>query len=297
MSLRPSELAGSFYPSSADACRAAMQGHPPLSAPEGSVQGALVPHGGWRYAGRILIGTLRTAAARCPDPNLLVVLGGHLDPGEPVRIFIEGDWDSPLGPVPTPTALAESLAMALSAEPETAEEYYDDNAVEVLMPVLAGLWPRVPALTVGVPPDADTGSLAIELRDQIRVRGYERPFVIGSVDLTHYGPDHRFRPHGGGPEAHRWALEENDRALLARLLRLDHHGVAFHGPRERNTCSAGSAAVATALAKKWGATSGVCLAQSSSWLEDGCPEDSRSFVGYAGVLFGAFQNSPTMTPK
>lgn len=288
--LRPAELAGGWYPARPDACRAALAGYPPLDAPPGEAVGAIVPHGGWRYAGRVMVGTLRALAARSMPADLLVVLGGHLEPGSPPRVFIEGGWSTPVGPVPTPRPLAEALAMALSAEPETPEAYYDDNAVEVLMPALAHLWPEVPTLVVGVPPDFDPGSLAMEVRDLARDRGFARPRVVGSVDLTHYGPDHRFRPRGAGPEAHRWAMEDNDAGLIARMSRLDAHGVAFHGPRERNTCSAGAAAAALMLAKKWGAAEGRCLAHTTSWLEDGKPADSRSFVGYAGLLLGRFED-------
>lgn len=281
--LRPAELAGAYYPDTAAACRAALDGWPALEADATRAVGAIVPHGGWRYAGRILGGTLKALAARSA-PDLLVVLGGHLEATEPPRVFIEGDWSTPLGPVPTPTRLAEDLAMALSAEPETAEEYYDDNAVEVLMPAIAGLFRGCPALVVGVPPDADPGPIAEEIRALAAARGYAAPGVVGSIDLTHYGPDHRFRPRGGGPEAHRWVLEDNDAALLAHVADLDAHRVAWEGPRRRNTCSAGAAAVALALARKLGAGRGQILAHSTSWLEDDRPAGVASFVGYAGVL-------------
>lgn len=248
--------------------------------------GALVPHGGWRYSGRILAGTLRALAAARPNPDLLVVLGGHLDPGDPLRVFIEGRWATPLGPVPTPVALAESVAMAQSAEPETAEEYYDDSAVEVLMPALRYCWPDVSALVVGVPPDVDPGTLAREIHAEAEHRDYRAALVLGSVDLTHYGPDHCYRPRGHGEAAHSWVMEDNDAALLEHACRLEAHKVAWEGPRRRNTCSPGAAATALLLAKKLGATEGHVLAQSTSHLEGGEPRAPTSFVGYAGVLLG-----------
>lgn len=285
--LRPAELSGRYYPATAEDCRAALDAFAPLSAPPGQWVGAIVPHGGWRYAGRIAAGTLRAFAAAGRDPDLLVLVGGHLEPKEPPRVFLQGDWSTPLGPVPTPVPLAEGVAMALSAEPETAEEYYDDNAIEVLMPMVRAFFPGVPALVVGVPPDVDPGPVAREIALQAEARGYARVGVIGSVDLTHYGPDYGFRPRGSGAEAHRWVLEENDAALIARIEALDAHKVLWEGPRNRSTCSAGAAGVALLLAKKLGATSGVCLARSTSYLEASAPEaEPRSFIGYAGVLLG-----------
>lgn len=288
-SLRPAELAGTYYPSTEHACRTTLEGYPPLAGPDGQALAALVPHGGWRYAGRLTAGTLQALRDRTESPDLLVVVGGHLEPDDPVRILIEGDWDTPLGVVPNPQALAEAVAIPLSAEPETAEEYYDDNAVEVLMPMLRWLWPEVPALVVGVAPNADPGPIAREIAEQCSSFGFARPRVVGSVDLTHYGPDYRFRPRGSGPTAHRWVLEENDRSLVARFETLDTHAIVWEGTRNRSTCSPGAAAVTVALAKKLGATEGRCLARSTSWLESGEKEPARSFIGYAGVLFGTFK--------
>ncbi|MBX2811731.1 MAG: AmmeMemoRadiSam system protein B [Myxococcales bacterium] len=287
-SLRPAELAGSHYPQAEAECRDQLNGWPPLAplTPFASAVGCIIPHGGWRYAGRIATGTLKTLQNYKQRTELNVVIGGHLEPGDPVRVFIEGDWETPLGAVPTPTSLAETIAIGLSAEPETAEEYYDDNAVEVLMPILKHLWPNTPALVIGVPPDAPIGVVAQEITKQLKSHQVTSAVVIGSVDLTHYGPDYRFRPQGSGPAAYRWVLKENDASLLRHLEKLDAHAIAWEGPRKRNTCSAGAAATTAALAKKWQADRGQCLVHSTSWDEDNQPSDMHSYIGYAGVLFG-----------
>ena len=156
------------------------------------------------------------------------------------------------------------------------------------MPMIRHFWPGIPSLVLGAPPDVDPGSVARELAAQTMDRGFLCPSVIGSCDLTHYGPDHRFRPRGRGLEAHRWVMEDNDAALIRHFEALNAHRVIWDGPRRRNTCSAGAAGVALALAKAWGASEARCLAQSSSWLEAGRSDDVDSFVGYAGLVLGAF---------
>lgn len=283
--LRPAELAGTWYPRDASACRAALEATPALSSQARWAFGAVVPHGGWRYAARISGGTLARLAQLRPEPDLIVALGGHLEAREAPRLFIEGDWSTPLGRVPTPQALAEVLAMVLSAEPESWEEYYDDNALEVLMPMFRYFWPDVPVLTLGVPPDLDGPPVAREIAKAASQAGFSEPLVVGSVDLTHYGPDHGYRPRGAGDGAHRWVLEDNDRRFLEHLVALRAHELAWDGPRLRNTCSPGAAATAVALAKKLGAESAEVLAHSTSWQEDGAQGVPTSFVGYAGALF------------
>lgn len=287
--LRPAELAGTYYPNSPADCESQLKTWPALPTPgpisNSGLVGAIVPHGGWRYAGRISAGTLKVLQQHQPTPELLVILGGHMDAGAPPRVFIEGSWTTPLGPVSTPVKLAEAVAMGLNAEPETYEEYYDDNAVEVLMPMLRWLWPDIPVLVAGIPPEASPGDVAAELAEQSTAHGFKNCLVIGSADLTHYGPDYRFRPQGMAKTAHPWVLEENDSSLINHLENLDAHAITWEGPRKRNTCSAGAAAASVALAKKWGANKGTSLAHSSSWQEDGCPHEMQSFISYVGLLF------------
>ncbi len=278
--MRPAELAGLYYPADGATCLGQLDGWPALEGPSGPALGALVPHGGWRYAGRIAAGTLKALAARAPNPPAIAVFGGHYPPeGGRIRVFLDGDWATPLGSVPTPTAAAERVAMALDAEPETEDEFWDDNAVEVLMPFFAALWPGTPVLVVGVPADAAPGPIAREVRDALFA-----PLAIASSDLTHYGPDHRFRPRGGGEAARRWALGENDAGFLRTVETLDAHRAAWKGPRDRSACSPGAVAAAMALAKALGATRGAVLAHHASDEESGA-SPAPSFVGYAGALF------------
>lgn len=283
--LRPAELAGGWYPAEPRACIEALSSAPALTSAARWAHGALIPHGGWRYAGRIAIGTLARLHQLRPRADLLVAIGGHLDAGDPVRILIEGDWATPLGSVPTPRSLAEALAMVLSAEPESWEEYYDDNALEVLMPMFRYFWPETPVLALGVPPDADGPAVAREIATAAQAAGFGEALVIASVDLTHYGPDHGYRPRGAGDGAHRWVLDENDARFLDHLRNLRAHELAWDGPRFRNTCAPGAAATAVGLAKKLGATGAEVLAHSTSWIEGGESGVPTSFVGYAGALF------------
>jgi len=110
--------------------------------------------------------------------------------------------------------------------------------------------------------------------------GY-RLSVIGSTDLTHYGPNYGFSPKGQGSEAEKWVREKNDRAVIDKMTALDGEGVINEALSSRNACCGGAAAAAIEAAKCLGAVKAQKIAYTTS-LEKG---GGSSFVGYAGIVF------------
>jgi MEMO1 family protein len=107
--------------------------------------------------------------------------------------------------------------------------------------------------------------------------------VIGSTDLTHYGRNYGFIPHGSGPAALEWVRQENDHRVIEAMLALAPEKIIAEGLEHQNACCAGAAAAAVAAAMQLGARSAWTLDYATSY--DKSP--GESFVGYAGVLFGA----------
>lgn len=294
---RPAELAGKWYPGTREGCErfldqvetAAASGLPEL--PE-RAWGAVVPHAGWVYSGAIAYRTLSLLRDRQPDADLVVVFGGHLGARDLPRIFLEGAWDTPFGPLPVARGLAEDVSMSMESELETPEEYYEDNAIEVLMPMVKRLWPQVSVVTVGMPPIEQAmmhGSDVVTLAGK---RGFERIVVIGSTDLTHYGPNYAWRPQGTGFGALEWVKTRNDPEIIQKIAALDGGQVLWVAKRSRNACCPGAVASALAGARKLGARRGATVAYATSFeVRAGRPEAKdeppTSFVGYVGVLLGA----------
>lgn len=105
--------------------------------------------------------------------------------------------------------------------------------------------------------------------------------VIGSTDLTHYGPNYGFTAKGRGKTAVDWVSKENDRRVIDAMLRMDPEAVIREGLTNDNACCCGAAAAAIAAGKAMGAEKAEQLAYATSY--DKSPGDS--FVGYVGVLF------------
>ena len=105
--------------------------------------------------------------------------------------------------------------------------------------------------------------------------------VIGSTDLTHYGPNYGFMSHGRGASAVAWVQNENDRRVIDAMLTMDPEKVIKEATANQNACCSGAAATAIAAAKALGAKQAETIAYAPS--HDKSPGDS--FVGYVGIVF------------
>lgn len=286
--LRPAELAGRWYPGSRDACDRFFE---EVSAtdrplPERRV-GAIVPHAGWVYSGAVAFEALRTVHQTTPGAELVVLFGGHLGPRDQPRVFIDGAWETPYGPMDVAKEIAEDVSMAVMAEPETPDEYYDDNAVEVLMPMVKKLWPDASVLTVGVPPTTDATKIGAEVIDAAKRRGVREIVVVGSTDLTHYGPNYSYSPKGRGRPGLEWIKSENDPQIIEKMEALDAGKVLWVAQRQRNACCPGAVAACITAAKKLGAEHAVTTAYTTSFDVHPSEPEPTSFVGYVGMVIGA----------
>jgi AmmeMemoRadiSam system protein B len=133
---------------------------------------------------------------------------------------------------------------------------------------------------MGVPPAEESLSLAETVVDIARDRNIDI-VVIGSTDLTHYGPNYGFTSKGAGPSAVNWVREQNDRRVIEAMVRMDPQAVIHEATHHDNACCSGAAAAAIAAGKALGAQQAEELVYATSY--DKSPGDS--FVGYVGMLF------------
>jgi hypothetical protein len=144
------------------------------------------------------------------------------------------------------------------------------------------LFPEARGAYLRSPPDEEAMRLGRELAAYAEDRGL-RLVVVGSTDLTHYGPNFGFAPKGLGEESVRWVREENDRAFLEATVSLDAERAIEHALSNHSACSPGAAATAMSFARSRGATTGVLVGQATSYEK----HRDVSFVGYGGVGFAA----------
>ena len=160
------------------------------------------------------------------------------------------------------------------------EDMRADNTVEIQLPLIKFLFPKTQIIALRVSPSADAIDLGKKLH-ALSVDLNRSMAVVGSTDLTHYGPSYGFSPAGTGGAAVDWVKEENDKPFLQLLLKMDGEGAMDHAKIHGSACSSGAAAVAAAFAAESGVTAGTLIGYRMS-----CDLSmADSFVGYGGIAY------------
>ncbi len=285
MERRKAVFAGSWYPDRAAECEREigrfLEGPQPLAeAPGGHWLAGIVPHAGWYYSGRIACRVIHLLKE--PEPiDLVVVFGMHLHPGSANYMMAEGSWETPFGDLPVALELARALRDRFDFQIETPRRFNQDNTVELQLPFIKKLLDPAAILALGVPPAPPSLEIGRAVADWARENG-KRVKIIGSTDLTHYGANYGFFPHGRGPQAVAWVRDQNDRQVIDAMLAMTPEAVIRQGLENQNACCSGAAATAVAAARQLGATQARAVAYATSYEKS--PGDS--FVGYVGIVMG-----------
>jgi MEMO1 family protein len=266
MTVRNSYAAGSYYPGTPAAVKAALGKFIDKSAPKQDAVGLLVPHAGYVYSGAVA----GAAISRIIMKDTFIIMGpSHSGIGEPFSVWPEGTWQTPLGSVEVDAELAQKIiGLSQYAEPDFAA-HREEHAVEVQIPFLQYLKPDVkivPIILAGA-------SLAVyrELGHAIAqaIKDTKKNVVIlASGDMTHYEPAEQARAKDMKAVE---AMLNLDEAELTRRYNQLHITMCAHGP----------AAVLISAAKELGATKGELVMYSNSGEGSG---DYESVVGYASVI-------------
>lgn len=290
MNIRKPYRAGSFYQADPRLCRQEAQqllGQVVLPADlPAVVQGGLVPHAGWVFSGAVAATTL-SALARRGRLERVVMFGADHWGQATGSVYDQGAWQTPLGPVSIDEELAAELLAScplLRADPQAHQR---EHSLEVQLPLMQVLSEssqlRIVPILVG--PDQHAAQIGQQVGQLLR-RKFPQAGVVGSTDLTHYGPQYDFTPAGIGPEALQWACQNDHRLLdLARAMQADQ--IVPHAQHNHNACGAGAVAATVAACARMGAAAGLLLqyATSAEVMLRVYHATSDDAVGYAAMIF------------
>ncbi|MBT3272354.1 MAG: AmmeMemoRadiSam system protein B [Spirochaetales bacterium] len=263
-----------WYPDSHRAAASIIKRWSANSAPDviGAVAG-IAPHAGWEYSGELAFSVIRCLAE---DTQVIAVIGGHLSANGSLMMSYADEYETPLGNIVAASVFRKELSRRLTFIDDTAP----DNTVEIQLPIVRHFFPRAKVLFLRAPA-SEKAILLGERLHEISQRMGVKAGVIGSTDLTHYGPAYGFSPAGSGKEAVNWVREQNDKPLLEHLLALRLKEAVHHGVSRGSACSVGAAAAAGAFAGKHGVKTGTLVGYSLS-----CEKiSSESFVGYGAIIY------------
>jgi AmmeMemoRadiSam system protein B len=277
MNLRAESLPPGWYPRNPEEIRRFLAGLPGKSS-GGKAPAALSPHAGWYYSGSIAAAAV---SALDPETETLVIFGGHLPRGIPPLYAEEDGAGTPLGPL----AIDGELREAVRKEIPGREDRFRDNTVEVLLPMVRFYLPRTKILWLRLPAEESSFEAGRIVAGALASLG-RRGAVLGSTDLTHYGENYGFSPHGRGLGALQWVREVNDRGFIDAVEEGDPQAVLSHAERNGSACSAGAVLGVLGYAGAVKAGPARLLAYGTSADVHGPPlrdDGVESFVGYAAM--------------
>jgi AmmeMemoRadiSam system protein B len=224
-------------------------------------------------------------AALDPQADTVAVIGGHLPAGLPPLFAEEDAFASPLGNMEIDRELRSLVRKQLQGKSfprGSSADRYQDNTVEVLIPLVQYFFPQAWLLWLRLPAEMasyQVGGILFEAG-----RALNRNLVVlGSTDLTHYGEHYDFTPLGTGRKALDWVREVNDQRFIETLLQGDPRGILDQALEERSACSVGAVLGTLGFAQAQGAYSGELFAYGTSADAANSPEVPASFVGYAAL--------------
>lgn len=241
----------------------------------GTAPACLSPHAGWVYSGSIAAQALSKL-----DRNVqtIIIVGGHLGPRSAAHVAMEDAFRTPSGLRYADSELRSMLLEGLYA----VEDRDTDNSVEILLPMIAFLFPLARLVWLRLPAAEQSFQTGQELA-RISNALNRSVALVASTDLTHYGPQYGFCPHGVGPDAENWVRDVNDRHLLDSLVSGDAAGTLRSALEDSSACSPGAALCAMGFASAKGlAPPGILRYGTSADVKP-----SSSFVGYAALSWVA----------
>jgi AmmeMemoRadiSam system protein B len=276
--IRRAAVAGTWYPGTAPALAAAVDGHiasadvrPGIDDLDDLVA-LIAPHAGLMYSGPVAAHCYRLLRPRSIE--LAVLVGpSHFVAFDGVSIYDGDGFDTPLGLVPTDRGCADALlAASRLIRVDAAAAHGREHSLEMQLPFLRRLAPeaKIVPLLMGTQ-SADT---ARELGDVLgRVLRGRRALVIASSDLSHY--------HDAA------AAARLDAVVIDHLARFDAEGLQRTlEARPDHACGGGPMVSVMYAAWHLGARDAVVLNYADSGDVSG---DKSSVVGYVAAALGTIR--------
>ncbi len=294
MPVRVPMVAGQFYPGSPEACRAGVAGYLSQAgasvseedAPVGQPVGGIVPHAGWVFSGAVAAGVIQAVTADQAVETFVIFGAVHrLFSGPAGLTYGSGSWQTPLGDILIDEELAAGVIRASSAIVDNPRAHDAEHSIEVQVPFVQYLAPSARLLPVMVPPTRSAHQVGHVVAEQAQAIG-RKVAILGSTDLTHYGPRYQFTPMGAGPKGLKWAKEVNDRRVLELMINLRDDEVVAEAEEHHNACGSGAVAAAIRACRTCGAQKAHLFRHTtSSEVARDRYGDMDDAVGYAGVVF------------
>jgi AmmeMemoRadiSam system protein B len=264
--IRRAAVAGSFYGGTRERLRAQAADLIKWDVPKARAVGAVVPHAGYIYSGKVA----GAVYARLAFPDVFVMLGpNHTGLGAGAAIMTYGAWETPLGQVPIDTDLARAIQRNSQTLEEDVLGHQREHSIEVQLPLLQAF--GVPFSFVPIclfsSEYAACRDVGLAIAEAV-ARSDRGTLVVASTDMSHYID-------------HAQAKVKDQRAIDA-ILTVDPEHLHRVVRREGITmCGFHPTTAMLVAARELGATSAELVSYATS---ADVTKDYSSVVGYAGLI-------------
>jgi AmmeMemoRadiSam system protein B len=274
--IRSAAVAGSWYPGSAAALAAAVDGHLAAAAGDpltlhGDLVAIVAPHAGLMYSGPVAAHAYRPLAARPFDVAVLVG-PSHFLAFDGVAIVPSGSFETPLGPVRIDETCAAEIIAGTGLVVERPDAHAREHSLEMQLPFLQRVAPE--AAIVPLVMGYQTAETASRLADALAAPlASRRALLVASTDLSH---------HHDAQTAARL-----DGVVLECVSRFDPDALQQAlARRPEHACGGGPTVAVMRAAARLGARDGVVLRYGDS---GDVSNDKSAVVGYMAAAFGTFE--------
>ena len=281
MSTRKAAVAGTWYPGTASALAAAVDGY--LAGIGGEAAGRLTelvalvaPHAGLMYSGPVAAYAYHQVLDRAV--GLVVLVGpSHFLGFEGVSIYRNGGFETPLGVADVDEECASAIMAAAPIVHERAAAHSREHSLEMQLPFLKRVAPeaRIVPLLMG----RQTAETALALGEALgTVLKGRNALLVASTDLSHY--------HDAATAA------RLDRVVIDHVSRFDADGLQHALDAEpEHACGGGPTVAVMRAARHLGARDAMILKYADSGDVSG---DKSTVVGYLAAALG---NAQAAVPK
>ncbi len=274
-SIRRAAVAGTWYPGSATALAAAVDGHLATAAADAPAEcvdlvALVAPHAGLMYSGPVAAHAYRLLRDRTFD--LAVLVGpSHFVGFDGVSLYASGGFETPFGVAPIDEECAAALLRATPVVREYPAAHAREHSLEMQLPFLQRLasGAKIVPMVMGFQTEDTARALGDALATAV---GGRKALLIASTDLSHY--------HDAATAA------RLDAVVIDRVSRFDADGLqtALDACPE-HACGGGPTVAVMRAARLAGARDAVVLRYADSGDVSG---DKTAVVGYLAAAFGTF---------
>jgi len=266
--IRQPQVAGQFYPSSAQGLKNQIEVFIDKQAQKLDVIACMLPHAGYIYSGSVAAQTV----SRINIKNKVILLGpNHTGYGAKYSIMPEGIWQTPLGEISIDSDLAGEILSHSKYLESDSEAHTYEHSLEVELPFLQYFKTDFKIVPIIFLSDAfaELKEIGVEIASTIKERNIkDSTLIVASSDMTHY--ESQDQAQKKDKEAIQAILELSEDKLIDRVRRLN-----------ISMCGYAPAITMISAAKLLGAKTAKLIKYQTSGDVTG---DKSSVVGYAGII-------------